>query len=147
MAPAGRNLRQRAHDEEPFVGPGVRQDQARPIHHRAAVGDEVEIEGARCVGLAPPAAERSLDRQQGRKGRLGARGRRDQGDAVSEVRGRRIGPGLRAPPARARQDPEARWGESRQGGLQKGFARIEVAGQVAAQADDDDLVQADAALC
>ena len=57
MPPAGGDLGERTHDEQPLISTGMRQGQAGGIDHLPAVGDEVEIDAAHsrrpCPGQTP----------------------------------------------------------------------------------------------
>ena len=143
MDPSAGDLRERAHDEAALMRPRVRQRDARAVQYRPAVGDQVEVEGARRVGHMPLAPEAALDGVQGVEGLGGVEVGLHDDDAVQEGRRGGIRPGGRAPPGRARDHLQARVFERRERGFQQGLDGIMLAGEIAAQRDDHRIVGVD----
>ena len=141
MAPVRRDLRQGAHDEEPLVGAGVRQDKVRVVDHLTTMGDQVEIQcPGRVAGAARPAHPLLDGEKRGEQG-MGVAPRLDKHDAVAIFRGFRIGPGGGPPPARPGQHGQSGLGEPRQSRLKQRLAGGETPGQVAADGDDDRCIE------
>ena len=142
--PAGRDLGQRTHDEQPFRGARMRQDKPFQITAQTAIGDQIEVQRPRRIPAIAAASEHLLDPpQRGHQGvriQFGA----DDHDAVQEGRIARVGPGRRPPPGRPRHDVDPLGSEPCQGGLQRLGAIAPDPLVIAAEGDDDGVIIRDA---
>jgi hypothetical protein len=110
------------------------------VDHLAAVGDQVEVQGAGGVGDVPCTAERGLNRVQRRQSLAKIETGLDQRHPVQIGGLGWIGPGRRAPPAGALRHPHPGLLQRRQRRLQQGLRRPELAGEVRSEGDDHRLV-------
>lgn len=119
MTPLDRNIRQRNEYEGAFVHTGVRQDQPpRSFSQNGfAIGEQVEVQGARGVRLAAAAAEFRLDAMERTEKRLWGQSRLDRSCSIHEIR---LSGWWHRPcpvPARPSECPDAQGVKPRQGGL------------------------------
>lgn len=140
MAPLRRDLGQWAHDEAALVRPRMRRLQARLVDDAPAIGDEVDVEGARGVGFGPAAAKARFDGEDGLQHGARSKARLDKHDAVAIRRTVWVGPGGGAPPARPPDDAQAGARQGRKGRFQERFEAGIIPGQIAAEREDDGLV-------
>lgn len=86
MSPVRRDLRQRSHNEQPIRSTGMRKQKTRFVTDDSAVGDEVQIDGPRSIGLPPYSPHAGLDPVQRGQHLLRREVRLDNGDTVDVVR-------------------------------------------------------------
>lgn len=141
--PVRRDLRQRPHDEQSLRRPRMRQG-GRPNLHLAAIRDQVEIEGARCVygfPLRAEAPELALYLVKQGQQSAWAQARLDKAHGVAILLLARIRPGRRSP---ERGSPDQLYSVLLQP-LQRSrcgdFHGLIFEVHIAAERDDDRLVQ------
>ncbi len=130
MSPVGRYLGERAHHEAAEMGPRMGKGEGGFGQDETPMGDQVEIERARPVGVRPLAPERGFQFQQRGHDPPGIQVRLDKDDSVEIFRRRTIRPRRRTPPARGGGDLQAGCRQGRQGGFQEGASRPMVTVQV-----------------
>lgn len=100
MPPPGRDLGQRPHDEQTVGGPGMRQAEGRGLHLCPTVGNQVEVQGPRCIGGRAGAPMAVFDPVQGGQDPHRIEGRLDNHDGIDVIRSAWVRPRLGAPPSR-----------------------------------------------
>jgi hypothetical protein len=92
MAPLRGDLRQRAHDEAPLVGPGVRHDQGLGRADQVGIGHQVQVQRPRSIGPVPDPSGLLLHGVQVPQDLGGRQQRLDKRDSVQVSRLRRVRP-------------------------------------------------------
>lgn len=90
------------------MGSGVRNHEVGIVKQRASVCDQVEVKGARRVGLDPLTAKGLFNASQRAKRPVRPQGRLDKHNAVAILRPGRVGPGSGPPPRRPGDDVQTR---------------------------------------
>jgi hypothetical protein len=115
----------------------MRDDDVAVVEHLAAIGDQVEVEGAGGIGISPGAPEAFLDGMQGSQGLAQAERGFDQSHAIEVAGLGGVRPSGRLPPSGDLGDAQGRAGQYFQCRLKQGFPRRKLAGQVRSKGDDD----------
>ena len=122
--------------EAALLGSGMGQGDAGRAYHQPPVGDEVEIEGSRSVGLAPDAPKGGLQADEEGQQRARRQSCFYKGDAIDKAGLGGIGPGGGRPPGGSGDDSHAGGGESGHGRFHQILARGERTLSIGAQGDD-----------
>ena len=118
----------------------MRDSDRAVVQHLTPIGDQIQVQGARRVGLMARPAEPRLDLMKRIQSVAHVENRLHQGHAVQVGRVVGIGPSGRAPPTRAPHHFQPGIGQSRQRRLEQRLRRSKAAGKVRSEGDDHRLV-------